>query len=154
MIIFRKATVWDLYDIVDMWRKMAVEVNLPYIQGGVDESEKFLLAVALAIKLDHHLVMVAEDDDNELLGFVKARIERPDYGTPETVGWGEAIYVLPEHRDGLGFELVDRCEEWFRSKNVGYIILETKHDEGLEKVWSRKGFKPCQTLHMKEVHYD
>lgn len=71
--------------------------------------------------LDHNetqLVLIAEDEDGKILGFLEASI-RPFVEDCHTdhVGYLEGWYVEPEfHRRGIGGGLVRLAERWARSK--------------------------------------
>ncbi|HUF03909.1 MAG TPA: aminoglycoside 6'-N-acetyltransferase [Aridibacter sp.] len=81
------------------------------------------------------LVLVAELDEREIVGFLEASI-RPFVEDCRTdhVGYIEGWYVLPEHRrTGAGSALVRAAEEWAKASRCEEMASDTElgNEQGL-----------------------
>ncbi|XP_061366863.1 probable N-acetyltransferase HLS1-like [Gastrolobium bilobum] len=78
--------------------------------------------------------MLVAELDNELVGVIQGSIKVVTvHGHPPKdlakVGYVLGLRVSPNHRrQGIGFSLVRRLEEWFISKDVDYAYMATEKD--------------------------
>ena len=58
------------------------------------------------------------------------------------------MYVKKEIRgNGMGKEMINMCKEWFKSKNIKDIYLESGLDNhSAHKFFERNGFKPVSQI--------
>jgi L-amino acid N-acyltransferase YncA len=57
----------------------------------------------------------------------------------------DTIYVLPEHRNGIGKKLVKVILEELKHRNVKRLHVSAMTDLRVAKLWSRMGFKESST---------
>lgn len=60
----------------------------------------------------------------------------------DLVAHEDAIYVLPEHRNGIGRKLIRRIIAALREAGVKRVSMAATTDPRAEKLWRRLGFKP------------
>lgn len=79
---------------------------------------------------DLQLVLVAETEDESIIGFLEASI-RPFVEDCHTdhVGYLEGWFVEPEYRrNGIGQKLVEQAEKWARSKGCEEMASDSEID--------------------------
>lgn len=59
-------------------------------------------------------------------------------------------YVLPEHRNGVGRELMKAAEAWARSRGAAKLQM-TAPDQRVAKVYERRGFAHVESTYQKEL---
>jgi len=87
-------------------------------------SEHFDNAVFSLSHFDRHGLIVAEDDDGTIVGFAHAGFGFDATGNQldHSVGVICFVTVAPEYRrQGIGRELIERCEEYLRSRGAKTI---------------------------------
>ena len=149
--MIRKATIYDIFKIADMWAWMQNEMDLPHRYADDAEKEKFLYGLTQKIYKPDRVVLVAEED-GKIIGFVMGVARYYEYGTAALVGSCEHLYVYPEHRDkGVAFKLLEVLQNNGRAMGCKEIEFITKYDEKLIKIYGRKGYKPVEIVFVKEV---
>ena len=69
-----------------------------------------------------------------------------DMHTGELVASEDTIYVLPEHRNGVGKKLVKFILAHLESLGVKRVTISPVTDLRVGKIWSRMGFRPVAEL--------
>ena len=57
----------------------------------------------------------------------------------------DTIFVVKEHRNGIGKKLVRMILEELRSRGVKRVNVSAMTDLRVAKLWARMGFKPAAT---------
>ena len=66
----------------------------------------------------------------------------------------ECLYIEPEYRGkGIDKELITGMETWAKEQK---LILEfmTKYNTDLDKIWSRKSYKPYAIIYRGGISWD
>jgi len=102
-------------------------------------------AVALRQAIESHdsVVILAEDDAGELVGFCTAYqdIHSVRFGYR---AWIEDLAVHPERRSlGIGKDILDAARAWARERGAIYLALESAlAREGAHRFYEREGSPP------------
>lgn len=67
-----------------------------------------------------------------------------DTGNQELITYEDSIYIIPEHRNGIGKLLGKGIVEDMRNRGVKRIVLSAINDS-IINMWKRIGFKPIAT---------
>lgn len=65
-----------------------------------------------------------------------------DMHNNDLIAQEDTIYVTPEHRNGIGRELVKYALRELSDRGVKRVLVTAATDLRAEKMWSRMGFKP------------
>lgn len=68
-----------------------------------------------------------------------------DMHNGELIAQEDAIYMLPEHRNGTGKKLAQRILDDLREMGVKRAFIEPVTDLRVEVIWQRMGFEPLAT---------
>ncbi len=104
---------------------------------------------------DDEFLVVAEKDE-EVVGFVQARLVRPrEQETmirPRTGAFVEELAVASDHRKcGIGRMLVAAVEEWIRERSGELVMLDTgTKNEGARRFYERIGYREIGVVLIKE----
>jgi len=69
-----------------------------------------------------------------------------DMHNSEFVAKEDTVYVLPEHRNGIGRKLVKHILDDLRDRGVKSVTISPVTDLRVGKIWKRMGFKPVAEL--------
>ena len=84
--------------------------------------------------------------DGKPVGYCNVYITN-DMHNRDLIAQEDALYVLPEHRGGIGKKLVQFGIEDLRNRGVKRLIVNAMVDARVTKLWRRIGFKDyCQTM--------
>lgn len=149
--MIRKATIYDIFAIADMWQLMQKEMDLPFKHYDDIEKEKFLVSLIPKIYSPDRVILVAEMYD-KVVGFVMGYAHYPAYGTSSLTGTCEHFYIYPEYRNkGIANKLLDILQMHGKNMGCNEIELITKYDPKLIEVYKRKGYTPSEIVFIKEV---
>ena len=91
---------------------------------------------------DHCLVLVGEDDDGRVVGYLLASVH-PTFFANGPVGWIEELMVRPDaRRTGMGQSLVVRAEQWAAGHGATLVALATRR---ADLFWQAVGYEPSAT---------
>lgn len=153
-INYRKATIWDIHTLTDMWAKMMDEVKLVGRCADDEQRERFFLGHILKLKSNDCYTIIAEDDGKPV-GFVTGYIHYYEYGSSKLIGTCDNLYVEPKYRTPGGkisLKLVDDLIYWVNSMGAEEYEFLTKYNEREIKVWKRRGYIPVQVTFVREVN--
>jgi GNAT superfamily N-acetyltransferase len=104
------------------------------------DPERARAALADTLESEHSVVLVAEDDGGELVGFATA------YMTLESVRfglrcWVEELAVHPDRRsEGIGARLLDAAREWAAERGATHLKLDSSVDRiDAHRFYEREG---------------
>lgn len=69
-----------------------------------------------------------------------------DMHNGDMIAQEDVLYVLPEHRNGLGRKLVQFALNDLKSRGVKRVLVSPVTDLRVEKIWQRMGFKTTAAL--------
>lgn len=69
-----------------------------------------------------------------------------DMHNSELIAQEDTIYILPEHRNGIGRKLVKFILDYLRRADVVRANITPVTDLRVAKIWERMGFKPTAEL--------
>lgn len=101
----------------------------------------------------NNVVFLAEDTPN-IVGYVKAtKTSRSPVYETRLVGEISDVFVKPEYRkSGIGYQLVEKAEEWFRENGLDLAWLKVHSGNELGKdFWERVGYKDYMVEKMKKL---
>ena len=147
----RKATIYDMFAIGEMWVKMQESMNLPLRSYDDAEKEKFICGLTQKIYKPDRVILVAIHEQ-KCVGFIMGYAHYFEYGTSNLVGTCEHLYVEEGHRNnGLAYKLIDTLQNHGKAMGCGELEIITKYDERLIKAYKRKGFIPSEVVFIKEI---
>lgn len=85
-----------------------------------------------SLSSDEFFFMVA-DNEGKVVGYIFAEIvdsvsHNSAYGI-KSVGYIDSVYVMEEYRGhGIGTELIERAQQWFKSKNITISTLGLREE--------------------------
>lgn len=91
-----------------------------------------------------HLVNYIARKDGEPVGYCNVYLTN-DMHNREKIAREDALYMLPEHRNGTGKQLVKFVLNDLRSRGVKRAHVSAVTDLRVAKLWQRMGFKPVAT---------
>lgn len=142
----RAATLDDVPVMVELGRRMHEESSyrtMTYSAERVAETAKLLV--------EHGFALVAEKN-GEVIGGMMGDVITPWY-TTERMGTDYALYIAPEHRNGLlALKLVKRFEEWCVSMGATRIRPGVSTGSiSAGKIYRALGYQPVGECFMKEM---
>lgn len=90
------------------------------------------------------LNFVVRTEDGKPVGYSNVYLTN-DMHNRELIAREDTIYIVPEHRNGVGKKLVQWALEELRSRGVKQLHVTAMTDLRVEKLWRRMGFKPVAT---------
>lgn len=70
----------------------------------------------------------------------------PDMHSSELIATEDTVYILPDHRNGLGKKLVKSILLELEKRGVKRVTISPVTDLRVGKIWRRMGFKPVAEL--------
>nr|AGF93612.1 protein containing GCN5-related N-acetyltransferase domain protein [uncultured organism] len=141
----RKAEKDEIHELAELWYELASMHE--YMMDGYELSDNPKVAWVNFIERNFDkksmITFIAEDDDS-IVGFVTVVIrERPDIFKNTKVGMILDLIVKEDKREeGVGSALVERSEEWIKSKGVSVGILTVApENENAVDFWEKKGYR-------------
>ena len=143
---------------IEKWHENYIELEPMYRQhyqamkdrlknDGVELSEfDWRLEQYLSASNEGWLISYVARLDGVAVGYCNAYITN-DMHNRDLIAQEDALYVLPEHRSGIGKKLVQFGIEDLRNRGVKRLIVNAMVDARVTKLWRRIGFKDyCQTM--------
>jgi GNAT superfamily N-acetyltransferase len=100
------------------------------------------------------VILVAENGGIPI-GFIMGEIATPFIAESriKRIGYISACWVEPEERrKGVGRDLLQAIENWFRKKDIRYVDLHFLiGNTEAERAWARMGFKPYRVATRKTI---
>lgn len=87
---------------------------------------------------------VVRTDEGDPVGYCNV-FTTTDAHNSELIAREDTVYILPEHRNGVGKRLVKFGLSQLRSMGVKRLHVTAMTDLRVEKLWRRMGFKPVAT---------
>jgi ribosomal protein S18 acetylase RimI-like enzyme len=119
-----------------------------------DSEEKTKRKLEERVDSDEGVILVAENKRTPV-GFIMGEIATPFIAESKIkkIGYISACWVEPkERRKGVGRDLLQAIENWFRKKEIRYVDLHYLiGNTEAEKAWTRMGFKPYRVASRKEI---
>lgn len=140
----REASQKDTEGIVTIWRRfmeLLRRTNQHYWK--VADPKAFSKFISRAYAKDQVLVVVAENVQNELVGFTLAQIEiLPEWFGSQKLGMIRYQAVSEDYQGrGVGRAMTDFVIDWYRSLGIVRVELNVLSGLSSSKYWSRIGFK-------------
>lgn len=86
------------------------------------------------------LNFVARTEEGEAVGYSNIFLTN-DMHNGDSIATEDTIYVLPDHRNGLGSKIVKHALAELRSRGVKRVIVNPVTDLRVAKIWRRMGFR-------------
>lgn len=151
MIMIRKATIYDIFKIADMWAKMEKERGLKGRDGDDAEKEKFLYGLTQKIYNPVRTILV-DEREGEVIAFIMNNSYYCEYGTSHMIGTCEHLYVEPEYRDqNIAGKLIETSKNINKAMGVKEYEFIVKYNPKLIKAYERKGYTPKEIIFTQEV---
>lgn len=84
-------------------------------------------------------------ENRTLIGYCNMWLSR-DMHTGELIAMEDAIYILPDHRNGVGRRLVKHILDHLEKLGVRRVTITPVTDLRVGKIWQRMGFRPVAEL--------
>lgn len=92
----------------------------------------------------YFLNFVVRTETGEPVGYCNCWLTN-DAHNGELIAREDTVYILPEHRNGVGKRLVKFGLSQLRERGVKRLYVQAMTDLRVEKLWRRMGFKPIAT---------
>lgn len=149
--MIRKATIYDIFKIADMWAKMEKERGIKGRDGNDAEKEKFLCGLTKKIYNPVRTVLV-DEQDGEVVAFIMNNAYYREYGVSHMIGTCEHIYVEPKYRDqDIAGKLIETSKNINKAMGVKEYEFIVKYDPELIKGYERKGYTAKEVIFTQEV---
>lgn len=86
------------------------------------------------------LNFVARTESGQAVGYANVYLTN-DMHNGDLIATEDMIYVLPEHRNGLGTKIVRFALEELRTRKVKRVLVSPVTDLRVAKIWRRMGFR-------------
>lgn len=86
------------------------------------------------------LNFVARTESGKAVGYANVYLTN-DMHNGDLIATEDMIYVLPEHRNGLGTKIVRFALEELRTRKVKRVLVSPVTDLRVAKIWRRMGFR-------------
>ncbi len=136
--------------VAALWDRMCREVvdGGPLTERGMANVDRMLQVASF----HHETTCLVATEDEEILGFVLARVDPGDGLRPSLAGEVHELYVVPEARHrGLGTDLAAAAVRWLRAHGARAIrTLVCADNTDSREFWQRQGFEPdmvCLSLY-------
>jgi len=83
---------------------------------------------------------VARTETGEAVGYLNVYLTN-DMHNNDRIAMEDAVYILPEHRNGLGIRIVKHALEELRACGVKRVTITPVTDLRVAKIWRRMGFR-------------
>lgn len=150
-MIIRKATEKDLdayHELLDDFHKASPIHNI-----ALHDSIKTRAFLESSLK-NEDIILLLGELDNKIVG-VTACMLYPLYFSQCVVGQELWWWLTPKARgSGVARALFDGIQKWAKEKGANalfMIALEDDRSKGMEKLYSRAGFKPLERTFIKEL---
>ena len=150
---FRQADIHDILPVTLLWTKMIQEIFDEFIILDKVEVDNFSFALCDRLRYPNTYTLLAESE-GRIIGFIHGYVQERPYGKPREVAFCECLYIEPEYRGkGIDKELITGMETWAKEQK---LILEfmTKYNTDLDKIWSRKSYKPYAIIYRGGISWD
>lgn len=143
---FRVASVADHDVVVGMLRELVDELgptdSAPRIKARLDDD------IRQAMASPDVRIFIAERDA-EVIGLSRADILVNDpifrLRDDHRCGYVDQMFVRPAHRGtGVGTQLLNLCEEWFRERGIGHALLHAA--PRAVRFYAREGYQPNREM--------
>ena len=152
----RRLTAWGVRAALPSDRSFILSITPRLAQGfelppwrterEVVDAESATLERALRAGTERAALLVAEDVEGQLGGYVYVTVETDYFGRTHAHIEILAVSSAAEGR-GAGRTLVEAAEGWARSEKLGLITLNVfAHNQRARSVYERLGYEP-ETLH-------
>lgn len=137
----------DVFDILVLAKEFSKEAPASH-KWSKDKTEQFL-----DVAIDNELsTVIILEVDGEIVGAIVGLLNEM-YMSQTKVATELAWFVSKDYRGSKGsLMLVKEFEVWAKSRGADYLCMGDIHGiTTLEKLYTRLGFKKCETTYMKEV---
>lgn len=144
--MIRAATHHDIQQLAELGEAFVREGH--YASHMPINREALRAYMTNAVVMEQTAILIDATDDT-IAGMIGLQvINHPMSG--ERVAGELFWYVRPEHRTGIGRELMKAAEAWARER--GAIKLQmTAPDDRVAAVYARRGFRRIETTYQKEL---
>lgn len=152
--MIRQATWLDAYAVSLMWGKMIEEITTRLaMRKEASNIKNFFLRLLVKMEAPDWRVLVAEEPDGTLMGFIMGYVHFPLYHDCHRIGTCEALYVVPESRgQKLHQTLIDELITWAKKNEATEFEFLTSYDPKMIRFYDDLGYEPVQVvLRQKEV---
>ena len=127
---FRKAGPKDVDLVIELLQELIIELGPP--DNAAQVLPQLPKDIHLALAADNVCIFLAENE-GEVIGLSRGDILdrdpifrlRPDH----RCGYVDQMYVRPNYRNqGLGRQLLNLVENWFRQEGIGHALLHAAQD--------------------------
>lgn len=140
--MIRPATEWDFDALIEMGRAFNEEAG--YSEDVPFHPASFLRTLKL---LTEAKLLLVADKDGDVVGMAAADVAPSICNRSILVGREAFWYVLPEHRKGLGGQILDALE--FNARAYGATLFDVVAEEGkrndaLARLYRARGYSPAE----------
>ena len=94
---------------------------------------------------DGYLINYVVRKDGEAVGYANVYTTN-DMHNGELIAQEDTIYILPEHRNGIGKALVKHILADLKARGVKRVMISPVTDLRVGKIWKRMGFREVASL--------
>lgn len=144
--MIRQATVDDIPALLVLGKRMNNETSYKHVEYAPDR-----VAATCQLMITSGFLMVAEKN-GEVVGVMMGDVVTPWY-TNERMGIDYALYIYPEHRNGLiAVRLIKKFEEWCIAMGATQIRPGIgTGDKNVIRLYKSLGFKSVGEWFLKDI---
>lgn len=90
------------------------------------------------------LTFIVRTEAGEAVGYCNVYVTN-DMHNHDMIAQEDTIYIVPEHRNGIGKQLVRFALEELKRRGVKRVLVAAMTDLRVAKMWKRMGFKELAT---------
>lgn len=150
MKAIREIAARDVPEVIDMGRAFFEES--PFTAFATWDEGSFRLTVLSMLSGSAPGGILVAEDEGKLVG-MGAYVVFPLYFNMSTSLAQEVFwYCLPEHRKGIGSDLMDAMEAEAKRKGASVFMganLSGEHDAAFARLYRRRGYVPGENTHLR-----
>ena len=153
-VTIRRAQQSDLEQLLALWQELA-ELHadlLPEFALAPAQEQSVRAHLAELLRDDNERIFVAEEN-GALIGYINGAVrENPPVFTERHIGYiADAIVTARSRRRGVGEQLVQTMDAWFRERGVRIIHLGAATGNPIaQQFWRKMGFAEYMTQMRKQ----
>lgn len=144
----RQAKEDDIFDVLVLANQFSREAPDMYRW----EKNKFETQIKGAVDRPDHVLLVSEEDDGFISGFILGLVTET-YVNTKRVATELAWFVSKDYRGGRqSLKLLNAFEEWGSVVNADYISMsDIKGIKDLSNLYLKKGFEEVETAYVRRI---
>ncbi|MFX0094288.1 MAG: GNAT family N-acetyltransferase [Candidatus Hodarchaeota archaeon] len=147
-ITIRPASLEDIDTLGDLWyhQRCYHEQWDELYETAISGQQKWKEYIISCLSQSNQLVLVAEDDQKKIIGYIHGSFYPWPFSPFEIYGSLNTIAISPEAQgQGTGKKLVQKLLNWFKEQKIQHISVHVDYrNEGALHLYKNTGFRSYQ----------